>query len=140
MGGVGWPLSPWQSTQTPTAAPSAGENSVYRIAPDGTVRELYRDKTMVLRLMKLDGRLLVATGMQGQLFAVDETTKERTELTRVEAGQINALVRRADGGPMDGHEVTIGLSAAAKLRVLEGRADPSLFHQVPEQARLAAAR
>ena len=48
-------------------------------------------------------------------------------------------LRRADGGAMDGHEVTIGLSAAAKLRVLEGRADPSLFHRVPEQARLAAA-
>ena len=38
-------------------------------------------------------------------------------------------LRRADGGAMDGHEVTIGLSAAAKLRVLEGRADPSLFHR-----------
>ena len=48
-------------------------------------------------------------------------------------------LRRADGGPMDGHEVTIGLVAAAKLRVLDGRADPSLFHRVPERARLAAA-
>jgi DtxR family transcriptional regulator, Mn-dependent transcriptional regulator len=48
-------------------------------------------------------------------------------------------LRRSDGGPMDGHEVTIGLVAAAKLRVLDGRADPSLFHRVPERARLAAA-
>jgi DtxR family transcriptional regulator, Mn-dependent transcriptional regulator len=48
-------------------------------------------------------------------------------------------LRRADGGPMDGHEVTIGLVAAAKLRVLDGRADPALFHRVPERARLAAA-
>jgi DtxR family transcriptional regulator, iron-dependent repressor len=36
-------------------------------------------------------------------------------------------------------EVTLGLSAAAKLRALPGRADPSLFHRVPERARLAAA-
>jgi hypothetical protein len=36
--------------------------------------------------------------------------------------------------------VTIGLAAAAKLRVLDGRADPSLFHRVPDRARLAAAR
>ena len=49
-------------------------------------------------------------------------------------------LRRLDGGAEDGHEVTIGLVAAAKLRVLEGRADPSLFHRVPERARLATRR
>lgn len=49
-------------------------------------------------------------------------------------------LRRVDGGAQDGHEVTIGLVAAAKLRVLPGRADPALFHRVPERARLAAAR
>jgi DtxR family Mn-dependent transcriptional regulator len=38
----------------------------------------------------------------------------------------------------DGPDVTLGLVAAAKLRVLDGRADPSLFHRVPERARLAA--
>jgi DtxR family Mn-dependent transcriptional regulator len=48
-------------------------------------------------------------------------------------------LRRRDGGRHDGHEVTIGLVAAAKLRVLEGRADPALFHRVPERARLASA-
>ncbi len=37
----------------------------------------------------------------------------------------------------DGAAVTLGLAAAAKLRVLDGRADPSLFHKVPERARLA---
>ena len=48
-------------------------------------------------------------------------------------------LRRVDGEAMDGHEVTIGLLAAAKLRVLDGRADAALFHHVPERARLAAA-
>jgi DtxR family Mn-dependent transcriptional regulator len=48
-------------------------------------------------------------------------------------------LRRADGGADDGHEVTLGLSAAAKLRMLAGRADPGLFHRVPERARLATA-
>jgi hypothetical protein len=47
-------------------------------------------------------------------------------------------LRRQDGGADDGREVTLGLVAAAKLRVLAGRADPSLFHRVPERARLAA--
>jgi DtxR family Mn-dependent transcriptional regulator len=36
-------------------------------------------------------------------------------------------------------EVTLGLAAAAKIRALPGRADPALFHRVPERARLAAA-
>ncbi len=36
-------------------------------------------------------------------------------------------------------EATLGLAAAAKIRVLPGRADPSLFHRVPERARLATA-
>jgi DtxR family Mn-dependent transcriptional regulator len=49
-------------------------------------------------------------------------------------------LRGVDGDGTDGHEVTIGLVAAAKLRVLGGRADPSLFHHVPERARLAAGR
>jgi DtxR family Mn-dependent transcriptional regulator len=41
---------------------------------------------------------------------------------------------------MDGPagEVTLGLTAAAKLRALPGRADPALFHRVPERARLAS--
>ncbi len=47
-------------------------------------------------------------------------------------------LRRTSGGAHDGHEVTIGLAAAAKLRVLEGRADQALFHRVPERARLSA--
>ena len=49
-------------------------------------------------------------------------------------------LRRADRGAQDGHEVTIGLVAAAKLRALPGRADAELFHRVPERARLATAR
>jgi DtxR family Mn-dependent transcriptional regulator len=47
-------------------------------------------------------------------------------------------LRRVDGGADDGHEVTMGLTAAAKLRMLEGRAEPALFHRVPERARVAA--
>ena len=49
-------------------------------------------------------------------------------------------LRRVAGGADDGNEVTMGLAAAAKLRMLEGHADPTLFHRVPERARLAAAR
>ena len=47
-------------------------------------------------------------------------------------------LRRLDEGTVAGHVVTIGLVAAAKLRVLDGRADPGLFHRVPDRARLSA--
>ena len=66
----------------------------------------------------------------GNMFAVVEVATHVGTMT----------LRRVAGGADDGHEVTIGLAAAAKLRMLEGHADPSLFHRVPERARLAAAR
>lgn len=47
-------------------------------------------------------------------------------------------LRRSSDDASDGHQAVIGLAAAAKLRILEGRADPGLFHRVPERARLAA--
>ena len=42
------------------------------------------------------------------------------------------------GTRADAEEATLGLGAAAKIRALPGRADPALFHRVPERARLAA--
>jgi DtxR family Mn-dependent transcriptional regulator len=66
----------------------------------------------------------------GNVFAVEEVADHIGTMT----------LRRADADSADGRTVTIGLPAAAKLRILEGRADPSLFHRVPERARLAAAR
>ena len=59
------------------------------------------------------------------------------EVTEV-AEHIGTLTMRRVGGAEDGHPVTLGLTAAAKLRMLPGRADPELFHRVPERARLAA--
>ena len=66
----------------------------------------------------------------GHLFEVVEVAEHIGTMT----------LRRLEGGAQDGHEVTIGLVAARKLRVLPGRAEPTLFHRVPERARLAAAR
>jgi len=66
----------------------------------------------------------------GHVFAVVEVAEHIGTMS----------LRRVADGAGDGHEVTIGLSAAAKLRMLEGRADQDLFHRVPERARLAATR
>src|SRR5262249_20811360 len=51
--------------------PSAGENSLYHISPDGAVREVFREKTLVLCHLRQNGRIFVGTGMDGQLFEVE---------------------------------------------------------------------
>jgi hypothetical protein len=106
---------PKTNSASAAPAPASGENSLYRIAPDGTVRELFREKAMVLCLMRRQGRVLVGTGMQGQLFEVDEATKERVEVARLDHGQIHCLCRRADGS------VVLGTGDPGKLYVLQDR-------------------
>lgn len=93
--------------------PAAGDNSIYRIAADGTVREVFRDKVMVLSLLARKGKLLAGTGMRGQLFEIDETTKERTELARLEHGQVSCLLARNDGS------ILVAGSDPGKLYILE---------------------
>jgi DtxR family Mn-dependent transcriptional regulator len=61
-------------------------------------------------------------------------------VTEVAAHIATMTLRPVTADATAGREVTIGLAAAAKLRVLDGRADPTLFHRVPDRARLAAAR
>jgi len=95
--------------------PAVGENSLYRIAADVTVRELYREKVMILSLLKLNGRLLLGTGQQGQLFEVDEASKEKTEIARLDNSQIHCMLRRRDGS------IILGAGDPGKLFVLEDR-------------------
>jgi hypothetical protein len=94
------------------SAPSAGENSVYHIAADGTVREVFREKALVLSLLRQHGGVLVGTGMHGQLFEVAEASKERSEIARLDHGQIHCLCRRRDGS------VVLGTGDPGRLYVL----------------------
>jgi len=103
---------------TPASAPTSptsSENSVYRIAADGSVREVFREKVMVLRLLRVKNRLLIGTGMQGQLFEVNEETKEKAEIARLDHGQILSMLKRRDG------TVVVGTGDPGKLYVLEDR-------------------
>jgi hypothetical protein len=104
-----------KSGAAPPPPPSVGENSLYRIAPDGTVRELFREKAMVLSLARHGGRVLVGTGMQGQLFEIDEATKERSEIARLDHGQIHSLCLRRDGS------IVLGTGDPGKLYVLQDK-------------------
>jgi hypothetical protein len=102
------------SAPAPTA-PANGENSVYRITPDGAVREVFREKAMVMSLLKQDGRLFVGTGMDGQLFETDEATRERSEIARLEHGQVLSMIRRRDGS------IVLATGDPGKLYVLQDR-------------------
>jgi hypothetical protein len=95
------------------SAPAGGENSVYRIGLDGSVREVFREKTLVLSLLRQGGHFFVGTGMEGQLFEVNEATRERTEVARLDHGQVLCLCRRRDGS------VVIGAGDPGKLYVLQ---------------------
>jgi hypothetical protein len=105
-----------KSSGAPSATPpTVGENSLYRIAADGTVREIFREKALLLSLLRQNGRILIGTGMEGQLFEVDELTKERSEIARLDHGQIHALCRRHDGA------IILGTGDPGKLYVLQDR-------------------
>ncbi len=65
----------------------------------------------------------------GNLFEVVEVAPHISTIT------LRSVPARAEE---PASEVTLGLVAARKLRVLPGRGDPALFHRVPEHARLAA--
>jgi hypothetical protein len=103
-----------KATAAPAPSPPAsGENCVYRIAPDGTVREVFRERALVLSLLRHGGRLFVGTGMEGQLFEIDEATKERSEIARLDHGQVLSLCRRKDGS------IVVGTGDPGKLYVLQ---------------------
>jgi hypothetical protein len=104
-----------KGTPSTPSSPGNGENSVYRIAYDGTVREAFREKALILSLMRGGGRFLVGTGMEGQLFEADEASREKTELARLDHGQILCMVRRKDGS------VVLGTGDPGKLYLLGDR-------------------
>src|SRR5438105_965449 len=53
--------------------------------------------------------------MGGQLFEVDEKTKEKSEIARLDHGQLLCMARRADGS------IVLGTGDPGKLYVLEDR-------------------
>jgi hypothetical protein len=67
---------------------------------------------MLLSLLRENGRLVIGTGMDGQLFEVNEATKERSEVARLDHGQIHRLLRRKDGS------IVVGAGDPGKLYVL----------------------
>jgi len=83
-----------------SAAPrpvSPGDNAVYRLDADGVPREVLRVKALVHALAWVDGRLLVGTGPEGQLFEVRDSSHETAPLAKLDNGQILSLLAEPDG-------------------------------------------
>ena len=78
-------------------ASSKQGNAVYRISPDGFVKEVFRESVMILRITPMGQSLLVATGNEGQLYRVDPTTEEVTILADLEPQQVPAMLTLGDG-------------------------------------------
>jgi outer membrane protein assembly factor BamB len=100
------------ASSSPVPAPRSGDNSVYRVGFDGSVREIFREKGLVLSLHKQGDRLYVATGAKGQLFEINEATRERNEVARLDHGQVHRLLLRRDG------TLVVAASEPAKLYAL----------------------
>jgi hypothetical protein len=95
--------------------PSPGENSLYRIGLDGTVREIFREKALIMCHLRRNGRIFVGTGMGGQLFEVNESSRERSEIARLDHGQILCLLARRDG------TIVVATGDPGKLYVLQDK-------------------
>jgi hypothetical protein len=94
------------------SSPSSGENSVYRIALDGGVREVFRAKGLVLSLLRQGKGFLAGTGMEGQVFEFNDK-REHTQIARLDHGQVLSLYKRRDGS------IVLGAGDPGKLYVLK---------------------
>lgn len=124
------PLAPVADAPTPDSssakprdpfrpgAVGAGENSVYRIGPDGNVDEIFREKALILSLGLQGDQLLVGTGQEGRLFLVEPKSRERQTLARLDSGQVQSMVAQPDGS------VVIGTGTPGKTWIVENRHAP----------------
>jgi hypothetical protein len=109
----------------PTAAPPKEGNAVYRIDTQGFVTEVFRESVMILKLVEVDGKLLVATGNEGQLYRVDPAADETTTLVDLDPQQIPSILRGPDGSILLGTA-----NPASVVRLDEGFAQRGDFTSV----------
>lgn len=70
-------------------------SEIYRIAPDGSPRQIWRaDRTTVFALaLGTDGAVLAGTGDKGAIYRIERDGIHSSTLTRIEPSQITALWR-----------------------------------------------
>lgn len=85
---------------------------IFRISKEGYVTEVFSEPAVFLGLAQQDGRILVASGNEGKLFAIDPATEEETVIYEdTQAVQIATVTA-------SGEELYIGTANPAKLILL----------------------
>ncbi|MFW6132247.1 MAG: hypothetical protein ACOC8F_00005 [Planctomycetota bacterium] len=79
-------------------APGASGNAVYYIHADGLVETIFRRPVVIHAMIRLDERLLLGTGDEGQIFTVTPGGDEVAQLADTESSQVTALAAARDGG------------------------------------------
>ncbi|MEM7627164.1 MAG: hypothetical protein AAF333_16320 [Planctomycetota bacterium] len=116
--GSGGTARPTRNAQAASGGDKSG-NAVYRIDPRGFVSEVFRESVMVLKLAEQsDGKLLVGTGNEGQLYRVDPANGETSVVNDLESQQLLALVVGEDGTVVVG-----GANPAALIALSDEPAD-----------------
>jgi len=88
-------------------------NAVYRITADGFVNEVFRESVMILKMLSHDGKLIIATGNEGQIYSVDVAADETSMLVDLVPEQIPAMFK----GPDD--HILLGTANPAQLLRLD---------------------
>ncbi|MGE0406997.1 MAG: hypothetical protein AB7O65_11920 [Candidatus Korobacteraceae bacterium] len=77
---------------------ATGGSEVYRIAPDGSPKQLWSSPTDVVFALAFDqNRLIIGTGNTGRIYAVYENG-DSTDLVKASANHVSALARASSGG------------------------------------------
>lgn len=95
------------------STPSSGENSIYRIGYDGTAREVFRTKGMLLSFQRHGNSLRAGTDSPGKLFEIDLDSRTHTELARFDHAQVLSMWTRQDGS------LLVGTGDPARLYLLQ---------------------
>lgn len=104
--------SPGGGTATPKS-PTPGENSVYRIDPDGVAREVFREKTLVHALAYQNGRLLIATGPDGVLHELTQNERKSSPIAKLDSGHLVSLLG------LKGGDLLVGTADPSRVVRLE---------------------
>jgi hypothetical protein len=89
------PQSPKPEPELETG-PSLG-NAIYKIDAQGFVTEVFRQNVSVFAMLEQSGKLLVATGEDGEVYQVDPQAEETLVLAKVESKDVIALLPVKDG-------------------------------------------
>jgi hypothetical protein len=84
-------------TPVPEQTGSGTGSAIYRVDPEGFVREVFRQQATLYGMIESHGKLLVATGPAGVVYSVDLAAEETAVIAHTDAKEVTSLLASADG-------------------------------------------